>query len=210
MNTLVRKLERNPSQNIVILSIIISAVITIVVWLLMRPVEEALKAISPYGVMELEFAWTVAKINQIFNAWGTELIAQELYVTLLDFIFLIVYSTFFASVTLLLTRRILSGRIQLVGFYMTIIPLIAALFDAIENINLILMLFNLIPLYPLDGEKIAQYFFPPSWANFLDQIRPYSSIILIVVFFGLPYLGLNVVGWIMGPAMDVLLGLLIL
>ena len=140
MNTLVRKLERNPSQNIVILSIIISAVITIVVWLLMRPVEEALKAISPYGVMELEFAWTVAKINQIFNAWGTELIAQELYVTLLDFIFLIVYSTFFASVTLLLTRRILSGRIQLVGFYMTIIPLIAALFDAIENINLILML----------------------------------------------------------------------
>ena len=77
-------------------------------------------------------------------------------------------------------------------------------------INLILMLFNLIPLYPLDGEKIAQYFFPPSWSDFLDRIRPYSSLILIVFFIGLPYLGINVVGWIMGPAMDVLMGMLIL
>jgi Zn-dependent protease len=77
-------------------------------------------------------------------------------------------------------------------------------------INLILMLFNLIPLYPLDGEKVAQYFFPPTWSDFLDRIRPYSSLVLIVAFIGLPYLGLDVVGWIMGPAMDVLMRLLIL
>ena len=96
------------------------------------------------------------------------------------------------------------------------LPSIQFLLFEFVYINLILMLFNLIPLYPLDGEKIAQYFFPPSWANFLDQIRPYSSMILLLVFIGLPFLGrslgvnLNVVGWIMGPAMDVLLGLLIL
>ena len=90
------------------------------------------------------------------------------------------------------------------------LPTLPFLFFEFVYINLILMLFNLIPLYPLDGEKIAQYFFPPSWSNFLDRIRPYSSIILILVFFGLPYLGLNVVGWIMGPAMDVLFELLLL
>ena len=92
----------------------------------------------------------------------------------------------------------------------SILPSVPYLLLEFVYINLVLMLFNLIPLYPLDGEKIAQYFFPPSWANFLDQIRPYSSVILLVVFIGLPYVGINVVGWILGPAMDVLLGLLIL
>jgi len=92
----------------------------------------------------------------------------------------------------------------------TFLPTIPFLLFEFVSINLILMLFNLIPLYPLDGEKIAQYFFPPSWADVLDKIRPYSSLILIVLFFGLPYLGLDVVGWIMGPAMGVLYELLLL
>jgi Zn-dependent protease len=92
----------------------------------------------------------------------------------------------------------------------SILPSIPFLLFEFVYINLILMLFNLIPLYPLDGEKIAQYFFPPSWSDFLDRIRPYSSLILIVFFIGLPFLGINVVGWIMGPAMDVLMGMLIL
>ena len=92
----------------------------------------------------------------------------------------------------------------------TFLPTIPFLLFEFVSINLILMLFNLIPLYPLDGEKIAQYFFPPSWSDALDRIRPYSSLILIVLFFGLPYLGINVVGWIMGPAMDVLYELLLL
>jgi len=92
----------------------------------------------------------------------------------------------------------------------SILPSIPFLLFEFVYINLILMLFNLIPLYPLDGEKIAQYFFPPSWSDFLDRVRPYSSLILIVFFIGLPYLGINVVGWIMGPAMDVLMGMLIL
>ena len=95
------------------------------------------------------------------------------------------------------------------GSSSSFLPSIPFLLFEFIYINLILMLFNLIPLYPLDGEKIAQYFFPPTWAKFLDQIRPYSSVILIVVFIGLPYLGINIGGWVMGPAMDVLLGILI-
>ncbi len=90
------------------------------------------------------------------------------------------------------------------------LPTIPFLFFEFVSINLILMLFNLIPLYPLDGEKIAQYFFPPAAADFLDKIRPYSSIILIVAFIGLPYLGLDIVGWILAPAMGVLYDLLLL
>ena len=91
-----------------------------------------------------------------------------------------------------------------------LLPTLPYLLLEFVYINLILMLFNLIPLYPLDGEKIAQYFFPTSWADFLERIRPYSPIILLLLFFGLPYLGLDVFGWIMQPAMNVLLNLLVL
>lgn len=48
-------------------------------------------------------------------------------------------------------------------------------------INIGLMLFNLLPISPLDGEKVAQYFFPPSWARVLDNIRPYGPIILMAL-----------------------------
>jgi len=76
-------------------------------------------------------------------------------------------------------------------------------------INLILMLFNLIPLAPLDGEKIADYFFPPSWSRFLDRIRPYGPLILLALVFLGPTVGLNILGWILGPPMRALLSLLV-
>ncbi len=76
-------------------------------------------------------------------------------------------------------------------------------------INLILMLFNLIPLAPLDGEKIADYFFPPTWSDFLARIRPYGPMILMVLFIGGPYLGIDILGWIMGPALNLLFNALV-
>lgn len=76
-------------------------------------------------------------------------------------------------------------------------------------INLILMLFNLIPLAPLDGDKIAAYFFPPSWNEALDQIRPYGPVILLVLFIAGPYLGIDVLGWILGPPLRFLVRVLV-
>jgi Zn-dependent protease len=76
-------------------------------------------------------------------------------------------------------------------------------------INLVLMLFNLIPLAPLDGEKIADYFFPPSWADFLERIRPYGPMILLLLFVGGNLLGLNIFGLILGPPMNYIMGLLL-
>ncbi|HEX2981326.1 MAG TPA: site-2 protease family protein [Anaerolineaceae bacterium] len=76
-------------------------------------------------------------------------------------------------------------------------------------INLGLMLFNLIPLAPLDGEKIADYFLPASWSRFMDNIRPYSPMILMALIFLGPALGFDVLGWIMGPPMQSLLRLLL-
>jgi Zn-dependent protease len=62
------------------------------------------------------------------------------------------------------------------------------------SINLALFLFNLIPLSPLDGEKVITYFLPDHWAEFYDRIRPYSPFILLLVVFVLPMFGLDLIG----------------
>ena len=77
------------------------------------------------------------------------------------------------------------------------------------TINLVLMLFNLIPLAPLDGDKIANYFFPPSWSDFMDRIRPYGPMILLLLFIAGPYLGFDILGFILGPPLRFLFGLLV-
>jgi Zn-dependent protease len=80
------------------------------------------------------------------------------------------------------------------------LPSVAQVLLVFIYINLLLMLFNLIPLSPLDGEKIARYFLPESWRSFMDQIRPFSPIILLaLVFLGLISNILSpVLSWMMG------------
>lgn len=76
-------------------------------------------------------------------------------------------------------------------------------------INLLLMLFNLIPLAPLDGDKIADYFFPPSWSRALDRIRPYGPMLLLALVFLLPRLGVDFFGTIIYPPIMSIMELLI-
>jgi Zn-dependent protease len=77
------------------------------------------------------------------------------------------------------------------------------------EINLLLMLFNLIPLFPLDGEKVLDYFLPPAGQRVLDNIRPYSSIILLVIILILPRIGIDIIGKVLQPALIFIARLLI-
>ncbi len=61
-------------------------------------------------------------------------------------------------------------------------------------INLALFFFNLLPLAPLDGEKIITFFLPDRWVAFYDSIRPYSAFILLAIVFVLPMIGLDLIG----------------
>ncbi|MEW6716627.1 MAG: site-2 protease family protein [Chloroflexota bacterium] len=63
-------------------------------------------------------------------------------------------------------------------------------------LNIILAIFNLIPLAPLDGEKVFSYLAPPNLTPTLDKIRPFGPLILLGVVFLGPYLGLDILGWI--------------
>lgn len=58
-------------------------------------------------------------------------------------------------------------------------------------INLILLFFNLIPLAPLDGEKIAEYLLPPRGQEVLYRLRPYGPMILLALIVLGGFGGLN-------------------
>ena len=71
-------------------------------------------------------------------------------------------------------------------------------------INLILMFFNLIPISPLDGEKVAEYFLPPAGQRMLDRIRPYGPYLLLGLIFLGSFGGLDIFGNLIGkPALSV-------
>jgi Zn-dependent protease len=69
-------------------------------------------------------------------------------------------------------------------------------------INLVLMLFNLIPLPPLDGDKIAEYFAPPALVNLMNVLRPYGSLVLMALIFLPQFFNVDALGWIMNPALS--------
>lgn len=52
---------------------------------------------------------------------------------------------------------------------------------SIVMINLVLLLFNCIPLPPLDGHHVLNYFLPPEGKRFLQQMGPFGLIIAITV-----------------------------
>lgn len=49
-------------------------------------------------------------------------------------------------------------------------------------INMLLCLFNLIPLHPLDGGKIIERFLPHTWNRFLEEHQGTLNILLILAF----------------------------
>jgi Zn-dependent protease len=75
-------------------------------------------------------------------------------------------------------------------------------------INLVLMIFNLLPIPPLDGSKVLFAFLPPrlawQWRPILEQ---YGFILLLLIFFLPP--GNSIGGQILGPVLRALLSLLV-
>jgi len=70
-------------------------------------------------------------------------------------------------------------------------------------INLSLMLFNLIPVPPLDGSRILAWLLPPAWAGVIDRIEQYGGLGLMLLLFLLSRSG--VLGRIIFPALGFLL-----
>ncbi len=82
------------------------------------------------------------------------------------------------------------------------------------RINVLLAVFNLLPLPPLDGGRIAVGLLPDYLARPLSRVEPFGIFILIGALFLLPYLGgmlgveLNIFRWLVGVPSHFLLELI--
>jgi Zn-dependent protease len=90
-----------------------------------------------------------------------------------------------------------------------LLPTLPAFLLEFIFINLILFFFNLIPIAPLDGEKVAAYFLPASGQQTLYRLRPYGPLMLMALIFIGPRLGLNIFQWLVGWPASLILRLLV-
>lgn len=88
-----------------------------------------------------------------------------------------------------------------------------ALFNLVNaiQINVVLAVFNMLPLPPLDGGRVAVGLLPGPLAYRLTRIEPYGLFILIGLLFLLPLLGrqlgmdLDVLRWVIGGPSEYLI-----
>jgi len=131
------KLKEFPKGLFVSIVTIIGFLIFILITtLIFSPINQT---VPTYGILDFEFAWVPEQVLTIFAAWGASGMAAETLAIYWDFLYIVGYGSFIFGAILLVTRR-LEGKLQTIGLWMTLTPIIAGIFDVIENINLLVML----------------------------------------------------------------------
>lgn len=145
---MLEKLLEVPRKKMLILTGIISFVSVIILFLVMDLFDEGMIS---YTIIDFEFSWTGGRAQEIMTAWEFNGGLQpSIIFNYLDFAFMISYGAMGASLLLLVTRSLKDeGKSRKIGLICSLLPLIAASFDLIENINLLIMQHNY-PLTPLD------------------------------------------------------------
>ncbi len=92
-----------------------------------------------YGILDFEFAWTEEQILTIFDFWGTEEMTAQAAGVYWDFLYIVGYTVPLFALILLISRKLNDNMLN-IGLYMSLTPIIAGIFDIMENINLLIML----------------------------------------------------------------------
>ncbi len=83
-------------------------------------------------------------------------------------------------------------------------PVVQSLLYALVGINLALAAFNMVPIPPLDGHKILTGLLPDFWYPVLAPLERYGFALLLLVIFVPGFLGINLLGPMIGPPLELL------
>jgi Zn-dependent protease len=84
------------------------------------------------------------------------------------------------------------------------IHVIVKLFQAIISLNFVLMIFNLLPIPPLDGSKIFALLIPGRYLAKVYEYQNYGYVVLLLVVFSNNIFGVSVLGNVFGPMLELL------
>ena len=76
-------------------------------------------------------------------------------------------------------------------------------------VNIGLIVFNMLPIPPLDGSRVLAGVAPPSVADFIESLEPIAPYLLLGVLFILPMIGIDLISWLTLPIYRFLLQLLL-
>jgi Zn-dependent protease len=80
---------------------------------------------------------------------------------------------------------------------------------AFIELNLLLMLFNLLPLAPLDGYRVAVGLLPDEWAIKLARFEHQGPLLLMLLIVAGSMFHFHLIGMIIGPPFRILRNLLL-
>ncbi|MHA1805070.1 MAG: hypothetical protein ACTSU4_11175 [Promethearchaeota archaeon] len=126
---------------------------------------------TSYGILEFEFAWTRGRVISIFTMWGQQGMHDQKLGIYWDFLYIIGYIFFIMGCIILITRQ-LEGKIENIGYKISLLIVLAGIFDVIENINLLIMLEN-----PTTFSSIV-----PTLASICSSIK-FTLLIIGIVYF---------------------------
>jgi len=124
-------------------TLIISGFFTIIIFLTLGYFDRSLITETvPNGIISLELAKDIDKSISIISSWNLNAKVNAGLSLGIDFLFLVVYSIFFATACYLVAQKYLNKNnwTYKIGLLLARLQFVAALFDAIENIALIKLL----------------------------------------------------------------------
>lgn len=95
-----------------------------------------------------------------------------------------------------LIYRLLGGGSGYVGLFFTIFLFV----------NILLAVFNVMPIPPLDGSKVLARFLPPRARHVYQAMEPYGALFMLVIFFLFPSAIFAIVDPIVDGLFDLLVG----